>query len=410
MATFTNAWDEAIPVDLLLAGLSEAGKIDVLIRQMKLDIRERILKFMPVGMVIKWPGSVVPYGFMELDGSSLSRTAYPDLFSVLGTVHGTAGATHFNIPKMQGYFARGWNHARAAGLFDPDAATRTVPTIAGATMVAGDHVGTIQADEIKAHSHQYYHKSGGAIGTAWYWQFGSREYSTHDNSLTTGSFGGIENRPDNIYFKFIIRVDDENSDGSYDYTRTWDETTPVDTDYYGRQALELRKLKVDVEELLNNFFPPGIVAYWPNPSAPPGYVELNGQELEITTYPDLYEQIGDTFGLATSGYFKVPDVRGLFIRAQENAIPTVDTLASSRTGGNTVGSTQAGDIEAHSHQYLQLDYSFAISGTHAIPKDNLHLLAAVSDDISNVEESPSRTVETHPKNMYLMAIMKVLPA
>jgi microcystin-dependent protein len=402
MATFTNAWDEAIPVDLLLAGLSEAGKIDVLIRQMKLDIRERILKFMPVGMVIKWPGSVVPYGFMELDGSSLSRTAYPDLFSVLGTVHGTANATHFNIPKMQGYFARGWNHARAAGLFDPDAATRTVPTIAGATMVAGDHVGTIQADENKAHTHSYYSFDAAGI----YKGLQDIYYYKYIAGEDTGEIGD-ENRPANIYFKFIIRVDDENSDGSYDYTRTWDETIPVDTDYYGRQALELRKLKVDIEELLNNFFPPGLVAYWPNPTAPTGYVELNGQELEITTYPDLYDQIGDMFGVATSGYFKVPDVRGLFIRAQDNGAG-VDSLASSRTGGDTVGSTQEDGLKKHDHTTSEKQDG-------SLLKENLggiggSLAGVKLDSTSMTNNTPSRTVETHPKNMYLMAIMKVLPA
>lgn len=402
MATFTNAWDEAIPVDLLLAGLSEAGKIDVLIRQMKLDIRERILKFMPVGMVVKWPGVIVPYGFKECDGSSLSRTTYPDLFSVLGTVHGTADATHFNIPKMQGYFARGWNHARAAGLFDPDTATRTVPTIAGATMVAGDHVGTIQADENKAHTHGYYSYDAAGI----YKGLQDIYYYKYIAGEDTGEIGD-ENRPANIYFKFIIRVDDENSDGSYDYTRTWDETIPVDTDYYGRQALELRKLKVDIEELLNNFFPPGIVVYWPNPTAPTGYVELNGQELEITTYPDLYDQIGDMFGVATSGYFKVPDVRGLFIRAQDNGAG-VDSLASSRTGGDTVGSTQEDGLKKHDHTTSEKQDG-------SLLKENLggiggSLAGVKLDSTSMTNNTPSRTVETHPKNMYLMAIMKVLPA
>jgi microcystin-dependent protein len=405
MATFTNAWDETIPLNDLLAGLSEAGKIDDLIRQMKLDIRERILKFMPVGMVIKWPGSIVPYGFKECDGSSLSRTAYPDLLSVLGTVYGTADATHFNIPKMQGYFARGWNHARAAGLFDPDAATRTVPTIAGATMVAGDHVGTIQADENKAHTHSYYSYDAAGI----YKGLQDIYYYKYIAGEDTGDTGD-ENRPSNIYFKFIIRVDDENSDGSYDYTRTWDETTPIDTDYFGRQALELRKLKVDVEELLNNFFPPGIVAYWPNPTAPTGYVELNGQELEIATYPDLYDQIEDMFGVATSGYFKVPDVRGLFIRAQENATPTVDSLASSRTGGNTVGSTQEDGIKAHTHSTAE---DMTVYSGYPTEKNygGFATGAAVMSYPSSVTTStPSRTVDTHPKNMYLMAIMKVLPA
>jgi microcystin-dependent protein len=284
-------------------------------------------------------------------------------------------------------------------------------------MVAGDHVGTIQADENKAHDHAYYKSGAGGI-----YKIGIKPpsgglipqpgYLISAATSDTGN-SGDENRPGNIYFKFIIRVDDHISDGSYDYTRTWDETIPVDSDYYGRQALELRKLKVDVEELLNNFFPPGLVAYWPNTSAPTGYVELNGQELEITTYSDLYDQIGDMFGVATSGYFKVPDVRGLFIRAQENAIPAVDTLASSRTGGNAVGSTQEGGVKAHTHLYTKTqqasfaENSYPSSGDYGVP---FFPAAGVTLTPSTTENTPSRTVETHPKNMYLMAIMKVLPA
>ena len=149
MATFTNTWDETTPLDNSLTALNEAGKVDDVIRQLMLDVEERILKYTPIGMVIKWPSDLIPDGFFECDGRSLSRTDHADLFSVLGTYHGAADASHFNIPDRRGYFSRGWDDG--AG-FDPEAAARTLPGITGETMTAGDHVGTLQDEEIgRAH-------------------------------------------------------------------------------------------------------------------------------------------------------------------------------------------------------------------------------------------------------------------
>lgn len=399
MATFTNTWDESIPLNASLTGLSEAGKIDALIRQMKLDVRERILKFMPVGMVIKWPGHVVPYGFKECNGESLLRAMYPDLFSVIGTVHGTSDSTHFNLPDIRGYFLRGWNNSRATGLYDPNTASRLKTTKTGATMSDGDHVGTTQIDENKAHRHTY--------------GYGYLSHSSYgimpahpDPSISSGNYGD-ENRPANIYFKYIIRVDnqipavtDEDDDEYYSYVRTWDEGSPVSSDYMGRMALEIRKLRVDVQELLDNFYRPGMVIYWPSASSPDGYLELNGQAVDRTTYADLFNEIGDTYGPGDGETtFNVPDVRGLFIRSHDNGAG-VDSLASSRTGGNNVGSTQGDGLKVHNHTYDGVKSgmsrsSGSISGNIGISRSN-----------NNLDNSPPRTVDAHPKNIYLMACIK----
>lgn len=391
MATFTNAWDETLPLDASLSGISEAGKIDDLIRQMKLDIRERILKFMPVGMVIKWPGLLVPAGFMECRGDSLLRTEYPDLFTVLGTLHGAADSTHFNIPAISGYFLRGWNHGKSTGLYDPDTATRVKTTKTGTTMVDGDHVGTTQGDQNKSHYHEYdfdkcAHKAWGII---------SHYYGTINTADT-----GTEARPSNIYFKYIIRVDDENPiDPIYD-SRTWDETVPIDSNYMGRMALEVRKLRTDVGAMLNSFFPAGSVIYWPSSSAPDGYLELNGQAISRVTYADLFNEIGDLYGPGDgSTTFNVPDVRGIFIRAHDNDAG-IDSCASTRTGGDTVGSEQVGDVKQHNHSYTGTIAGIG-NGSGSIP--GMFGWDKIND---TTETSPLRTIDGHPKNIYLMAIMK----
>jgi polyhydroxyalkanoate synthesis regulator phasin len=57
----------------------------------------------PVGSIIMWPTSSPPTNWIPLDGRAISRTQYPALFSLIGTVYGNGnGSTTFNLPNMQG--------------------------------------------------------------------------------------------------------------------------------------------------------------------------------------------------------------------------------------------------------------------------------------------------------------------
>lgn len=54
------------------------------------------------GTIMSWSNSTVPSGFLECDGSAVSRTTYADLFAVVGTDYGSGdGSTTFNLPDMQ---------------------------------------------------------------------------------------------------------------------------------------------------------------------------------------------------------------------------------------------------------------------------------------------------------------------
>ena len=101
------------------------------------------------------------------------------------------GSTTFNIPDMRGRFARGWDHG--AGI-DPDAASRT-DRGDGTT---GDNVGTNQLDEFKAHVHPTDLSNGGGR----FLQPSGDVASGGD----TGSAGGSETRPINVYVMFIIKT------------------------------------------------------------------------------------------------------------------------------------------------------------------------------------------------------------
>lgn len=55
---------------------------------------------MPIGGILPFAGNdAVPTGYLLCDGAAVSRTMYPDLFSVIGTTYGAGdGSTTFNVP------------------------------------------------------------------------------------------------------------------------------------------------------------------------------------------------------------------------------------------------------------------------------------------------------------------------
>lgn len=78
------------------------------------------------------------------------------------------------------------------------------------------------------------------------------------------------------------------------------------------------------------------------------WLECNGAELLIADYQALYGAIGNAFGLGNPGYFKLPDLRGEFLRGWDHGRGK-DPDAAARTRGDHVGSMQADIIKRHNH-------------------------------------------------------------
>lgn len=138
-----------------------------------------------------------PSGWLECDGSAVSRTTYADLFSgqtlSIGTTFGVGdGSTTFNVPDLRGRFLRGWDHGAGT---DPDAASRTNR----GDGTSGDHVGTKQADEYKTHRH-------GIAGSTSILSSGSDLFRSGTETTTYSAFsGGNETRPKNIAVMWCIK-------------------------------------------------------------------------------------------------------------------------------------------------------------------------------------------------------------
>ena len=116
-----------------------------------------------VGQIIATGSITPPVGYLYANGSAVSRSQYADLFSVIGTTYGVGdGSTTFNLPNLQGVFARG-------------AGTQTVGGISQAATL-----GSTQSDQIQGH----YHTSTNGVNIANYGSVGS---DTGTKGATTGT-------------------------------------------------------------------------------------------------------------------------------------------------------------------------------------------------------------------------------
>lgn len=72
-------------------------------------VQNAIAQLVPTGVILPYGGVTAPNGFLICNGSEVSRTAFANLFAVLGTRYGVGnGWTTFNLPKLNdGSFVRG---------------------------------------------------------------------------------------------------------------------------------------------------------------------------------------------------------------------------------------------------------------------------------------------------------------
>lgn len=96
----------------------------------------------PIGGMMVWSGflATLPSNFRIADGTALSRTAYADLFNIIGTTYGNGnGTTTFNIPNHQGRVVVGYNASQAE--------------FNGVGLTGGARTHTLTAAQMPSHSH-----------------------------------------------------------------------------------------------------------------------------------------------------------------------------------------------------------------------------------------------------------------
>jgi len=151
----------------------------------------------PSGAIMAFAMESAPTGWLECDGSDVSRTTYAALFAAIGTAYGYGdNSTTFTLPDFRGKFVRGWDHGAGN---DPDAASRTAQDTGGDT---GDNVGSVQDHELDSHTHTDNRLLGAAPATI---AAAGSDYKISDASVT-GATGGSETRPINAYAMYCIKV------------------------------------------------------------------------------------------------------------------------------------------------------------------------------------------------------------
>lgn len=127
----------------------------------------------PTGCGLIWYADTPPTGFLECDGSAISRTTYANLFAIVGTVWGTGdGSTTFNLPESRAEFLRGWDHGRGID--------------------SGRAFGSWQDYDIKYAAADILVRTGSSILAA-------------GTAYPRGTYNGTETRPRNIAVMFVIK-------------------------------------------------------------------------------------------------------------------------------------------------------------------------------------------------------------
>jgi microcystin-dependent protein len=174
--------------------------------------------FVPPGSIIAFGGTNIPNGWLLCDGTALSSLAYPRLFAAISTNWGIGlswngsvwlqRTNDFNLPDLRGLLLRGVNGSRTnfiqmgASLVDLDVSARTNGPTGGNT---GNAVGSLQEDELKAHTHEL------RLQYNWgNWSYGGNNWAVTSRELGNGNdhtepAGGHETRPKNAYVNYIIK-------------------------------------------------------------------------------------------------------------------------------------------------------------------------------------------------------------
>jgi microcystin-dependent protein len=101
------------------------------------------------GTILPWSTITPPSGFLECDGTAVSRSTYAALFAVVGTTYGIGdGSTTFNVPNLADNVAVGKSNNKALGT--TGGANTVTPTgnVAGSTANA-----TLSTGQLASHTH-----------------------------------------------------------------------------------------------------------------------------------------------------------------------------------------------------------------------------------------------------------------
>lgn len=160
--------------------------------------------------------------------------------------------------------------------------------------------------------------------------------------------------------------------------------------------------------------PPGTVVAFAGDAAPAGWLLCDGAAVSQAMYPALFRAIGTAHGSGGAiGMFNLPDLRGRFVRGVDRGAmrdPDRAGRTAANAGGNagdTVGSLEAGQIQAHSHVIpISSCPGSGFYGVEAGGQSNQTSAADVPRCISSRQTFNGGGSETRPVNIGLNYIIR----
>jgi microcystin-dependent protein len=128
----------------------------------------------PIGVIRLFAGSTAPNGWLICNGDAVSRSAYSDLFKIIGTTYGSGNSNStFTLPDMRGRCPIGVGTgasltartlgsnvgAETATLSEANMASHTHTASVGTESVTHTHTGT-SGGQSADHTHYFSHTAG----------------------------------------------------------------------------------------------------------------------------------------------------------------------------------------------------------------------------------------------------------
>ena len=162
-------------------------------------------------------------------------------------------------------------------------------------------------------------------------------------------------------------------------------------------------------------------------SVPSGYLECNGQSVSRTTFAALFAVIGTQYGASNSSTFKVPDLRGEFIRGFDNGrgVDSGRSVASSQSHqhpqhNHAVSASSSSSVTDPGHTHtMNMNQGNIISSGGAFGLKDSGTATRINSNSTGISVSTSTSIsqsnrggtsnssETRPRNIAMMYVIKV---
>jgi len=160
---------------------------------------------------------------------------------------------------------------------------------------------------------------------------------------------------------------------------------------------------------------------------PTGYLECNGQLLDRSTFAALFNVIGTRYGTTSGSNFRVPDLRGEFIRGFDNGrgVDNGRSIASSQSSqfgqhNHNVSASSSSSVTDPGHQHsMSVGFFNSLSSGGALAFRDAGTSNRINNASTGISVSTSTSIsqsnrggtsnssETRPRSIAMMYIIKV---